>query len=330
LYAADGEPPEERGTAIAIGSGVGTPFLVGTSGWIYDHWKGLFYPPKLASRRWLTYLAERLPSVEVNGTFYSLTRPSACERWREAVPPEFVFALKGSRYITHMLKLANFRAPLANFFASGVLRLGRMLGPVLWQLPPQLPFRADRADAFFAALPRTVGEAEKWARRHDSRTTGRAALKAPDGKDTPLLHAVEIRHESWLSDEALRLLERRSIALVAADTASRHPLSFARTSRELAYVRLHGARRLYEGRYTEDELQEWARRCREWASEGARVVVYFDNDRGAAAPLDAVRMWEILSGRAASADLVLEPDEALPPRETPGHFGAGSLRRRSK
>ena len=317
------------GTAIALSTFVATPFLVGTSGWIYDHWKGAFYPPKLASRRCLTYLAERLPSVEVNGTFYSLTRPSACERWRESVPPDFVFALKGSRYITHMLKLGNFRAPLANFFASGVLRLGRMLGPVLWQLPPQLPFRPDRADAFFAALPRTVRDAEKWARRHDSRTTGRAALTAPDGKDTRLMHAVEIRHGSWLSDEALRLLERRSIALVAADTASRHPLSLVRTSREMAYVRLHGARRLYEGRYTEDELQEWARRCRAWASEGARVAVYFDNDRGAAAPLDAVRMWEILSGRAASAELVREAEAPLPPRETPGHFGAGTLRRRS-
>ena len=314
------------GIAIARSGAVAAPILVGTSGWIYPHWKGLFYPPKLPSKRWLSYLAGRLPSVEVNGTFYSLTRPAACQAWRESVPPGFVFALKGSRYVTHMLKLANFRAPLANFFASGVLRLGATLGPVLWQLPPQLPFRPDRADAFFAALPRTVAEAERWARRHDSRTTGRAALTAPDGRDTPLLHAVEIRHESWLSDEALRLLERRSIALVAADTASRHPLSFVRTSKELAYVRLHGARRLYEGRYTEDELQEWARRCRAWAGEGALVAVYFDNDRDAAAPKDAIRLWEILSGRDASADRVLEPEAPLPPREVPAHFGAGNLR----
>jgi uncharacterized protein YecE (DUF72 family) len=241
-----------------------------------------------------------------------------------------LFALKGSRYITHMLKLAKFRAPLANFFASGVLRLGRTLGPVLWQLPPQLPFRAERADAFFSALPRTVGEAERWARRHDARTTGRAALTAPDGRDTPLLHAVEIRHESWLSDEALRLLERRGIALVAAATASRHPLSLVRTSREHAYVRLPGARRLYEGRYTEDELQEWARRCRAWAREGATVAVYFDNDRDAAAPRDAVRLWEILNGREASTEPVLQPDAPLAPREAPSHFGAGTLRRKAR
>ena len=302
--------------------------LVGTSGWIYPHWRGLFYPPRLAQRGWLTYVAERLPSVEVNGTFYSLTRPAACEAWRRAVPEGFVFALKGSRYITHMLKLRNFRPPLANFFASGILRLGKTLGPILWQLPPQLPFRADRAEDFFSALPRSVREAERWARRHDERTTGRAALTAPDGRDTPLLYAVEIRHESWLSDEAVRLLERRSIALVAADTAGRHPRSLLRTSRELAYVRLHGARRLYEGRYTEAELRGWARRCRAWARDGATVAVYFDNDRAAAAPKDATRLWEILNRRRGTADPVLEPEAPLPPREAPAHFGAGPLRPR--
>ena len=304
------------------------PFLVGTSGWIYPHWRERFYPKGLAEKKWLSYLAERLPSVEVNGTFYSLTRPAACDAWRAAVPDGFMFALKGSRYITHMLKLRNFRAPLANFFASGILRLGKTIGPILWQLPPQLPFRADRADAFFGALPRSVREAERWARRHDERTTGRAALTAPDGRDTPLLHAVEVRHESWLSDEAVRLLERRAIALVAADTAGRHPHSLLRTSRELAYVRLHGARRLYEGRYTESELREWARHCETWAREGATVAVYFDNDRDAAAPKDAIRLREILDGRQPSAEPVLEPEAPRPPRETPAHFGAGTLRAR--
>ena len=304
------------------------PIRVGTSGWNYGHWRGLFYPRGLPASRWLAYVAERLPTVEVNGTFYSLTRPAACDAWRAAVPDGFVFALKGSRYITHMLKLRNFRAPLANFFASGILRLGKTLGPILWQLPPQLPFRADRADAFFSALPRSVREAERWARRHDERTTGRAALTAPDGRDTPLLHAVEVRHESWLSDEAVRLLERRSIALVAADTAGRHPHSLLRTSRALAYVRLHGARRLYEGRYTETELRRWARQCRAWAREGATVVVYFDNDRDAAAPKDAIRLREILDRRRPAGDPVLEPEAPLPPRETPAHFGAGTLRPR--
>ena len=151
------------------------PIRVGTSGWIYEHWRERFYPRGLPTKRWLSYLAERLPAVEVNGTFYSLTRPSACEAWRAAVPDGFVFALKGSRYITHMLKLRNFRAPLANFFASGILRLGAHIGPILWQLPPQLPFDRARADEFFSALPEDVRAAERRARNHPTDRPSRGA-----------------------------------------------------------------------------------------------------------------------------------------------------------
>ena len=295
------------------------PIRVGTSGWIYDHWKERFYPRGLSSRRWLAYLAERLPTVEVNGTFYSLTRPSACDAWRAAVPEGFLFALKGSRYITHMLKLRNFRAPLANFFASGILRLGAHIGPILWQLPPQLPFDGAKAEAFFSALPDDVRSAERWARRHDERTTGRAALTAPDGRDRPLRYAVEIRHESWLSDEALSLLSRFDVALVAADTAGKHPLSLQRTSRHLAYVRLHGARRLYEGAYTADELRTWAEHCRRWGRSGAEVFVYFDNDRDAQAAHDAIALQALLAGDESRA---IREAPALPrPRKPPSHFG---------
>jgi uncharacterized protein YecE (DUF72 family) len=296
---------------------------VGTSGWIYPHWKGRFYPKGLPERRWLAYLAGRLPTVEVNGTFYSLTRPSACEAWRSATPPGFLFALKGSRYVTHMLKLRNFRAPLANFFASGILRLGERIGPILWQLPPQLPFDAARADAFFAALPEDVRGAERWARRHDERTTGRAALTAPDGRDRRLRYAVEVRHASWLSDEALALLERRNIALAAADAAGKHPFSLARTSPDLAYVRLHGARRLYEGAYTPSELREWAARCRAWAREGAEVYVYFDNDRDAQAARDALALEALVSGGdfpAAAAPTGPAEERPPRPRKPPSHF----------
>ena len=148
--------------------------LVGTSGWQYPRWRGDFYPRGLPRKNELGYLAARLPTVEVNGTFYSLTRPAACSAWREEVPEGFVFALKGSRYISHMLKLRRFEAALANFFASGILRLGPALGPILWQLPPQLPFEAERARTFFEALPRDVSGAERWAR-----ATTRAPPAAP-------------------------------------------------------------------------------------------------------------------------------------------------------
>ena len=234
-------------------------------------------------------MAERLPTVEVNGTFYSLTRPTACAAWRAAVPDDFIFAIKGSRFITHMLKLRKFEAPLANFFASGLLRLGRTLGPILWQLPPQLPFDADRARAFFEAVPRHLREAERWARRHDARTTGRASLKAADGAASPIRHAVEIRHASWLTDEAIETLRALDVALVAADTAGKYPLSYARTA-GFAYVRLHGSATLYASRYTDAEIAAWARRIAGWTSAGSDVYVYFDNDAEGHAPHDAVRL----------------------------------------
>jgi uncharacterized protein YecE (DUF72 family) len=295
---------------------------IGTSGWIYPHWRGRFYPKGLPERHWLSFLSERLPTVEINGTFYSLTRPLACEAWRTAVPEDFVFAVKGSRYITHMLKLRNFAAPLANFFASGVLRLGKTLGPILWQLPPQLPFDRARAEPFLAALPDDVRGAERWARRHDERTTGRAALTAPDGRDRALRHALEVRHESWLSEEALETLSKHEVALVAADTAGKHPFSLRRTSRPLAYVRLHGARRLYEGAYTGTELDEWAARCRAWAADGAAVFVYFDNDRDAQAARDAIALQERIDGGriAARAETAADGDRRRS-RRPPPHFG---------
>jgi uncharacterized protein YecE (DUF72 family) len=204
------------------------------------------------------------------------------------VPEDFVFAIKGSRYITHMLKLGRFEPALANFFASGILRLGATLGPILWQLPPQLPFHEARARTFFAALPRDVAAAERWARRHDARTTGRAALTAPDGRERALRYAVEVRHPSWLTEPALALLREFDLALVAADTAGRHPFSLARTA-SFAYVRLHGATALYASRYSDAELASWAAQARDWA-RAHDVFIYFDNDAQGHAPHDAVRL----------------------------------------
>jgi uncharacterized protein YecE (DUF72 family) len=266
---------------------------VGTSGWRYPHWRGDFYPRGLPQRLELSYLSERLPTAEINGTFYSLTRPETCSAWRAAVPEGFVFAVKGSRFITHMLKLGSFEVPLANFFSSGLLRLGALLGPVLWQLPPQLPWDEKRARPFFEALPRDVMEAERWARRHDRRTTGRAALRAPDGRAAPIRHAVEVRHPSWLTAEALALFRELDVALVAADSAGRHPQSFERTA-GFAYVRLHGSRALYASRYTDTELARWADRIGAWLRAEDDVYVYFDNDAEGHAPRDALRLQALL------------------------------------
>jgi uncharacterized protein YecE (DUF72 family) len=268
---------------------------IGTSGWIYPHWRGPFYPSGLVQRRELTYLSERLPTVEVNGTFYSLTRPSACEAWRAAVGPDFVFALKGSRYITHMLKLSRFDKPLANFFASGILELGRQMGPILWQLPPNLGFQRERARAFFEAVPRDIASAERWARRHDQRTTGRSTLRAPDGRQALVRHAVEPRHPSWFTEAALDELRALDVALVAADTAGKHPFALARTA-GFAYFRLHGATQLYASRYEDADLGTWAARVRQLRDEGTDVYVYFDNDARAHAPWDAMRLQAAVTG----------------------------------
>jgi uncharacterized protein YecE (DUF72 family) len=280
---------------------------IGTSGWSYPHWRRNFYPPGLPQRRELSFLAERLPTVEINGTFYSLTRPSACVAWRQAVGPEFVFAIKGSRYISHMLKLRGFETPLANFMSSGILRLGRQLGPILWQLPPNLGFHLDRAQAFFEAVPRDVRAAERWARRHDRRTTGRAALRAPDGRDAPLRHVVEPRHPSWFEDRALAALESLDVALVVADTAGRHPFRLARTA-GFSYFRLHGSTQLYASRYDDREIDTWAGRVRELRDAGHDVYVYFDNDAQAHAARDALRLQAAVNGTALEAD---EPRQRL-------------------
>ncbi len=212
------------------------------------------------------------------------------------MPDDFVFAIKGSRFITHMLKLRRFEKPLANFFASGLLRLGATLGPILWQVPPQLPYDESRVRAFFEAVPRDTAAAESWARRHDRRTSGRAALRATERRPGPIRHAIEVRHPSWLTDAALSRLRALDVALVAADTAGKHPLSFERTA-GFAYVRLHGSTSLYTSRYTDSELGAWAKRIAAWTVAGDDVYVYFDNDARGHAPHDALRLQAALAQR---------------------------------
>jgi uncharacterized protein YecE (DUF72 family) len=268
--------------------------FVGTSGWIYPHWRGRFYPRDLPESEWLSFLSTRLSSVEVNATFYRMQRLESFVRWRESVSSELVFAVKASRYVTHLRKLGGGVEPIANFFAQGLLALGAQLGPILWQLPPTLGFDAARADAFFRALPRDVRAAERLARRHDARVNGRDLLRAPDGRDAQVRHALEVRHPSWLSDEALALLEAHDIALVTADTAGRHPRSLARTA-DFVYLRLHGSRELYGSQYNDAELDEWAAWLR--SQRGDRFV-YFDNDARAYAPVDASRLLALLPSRA--------------------------------
>lgn len=275
---------------------------IGVSGWRYARWRGDFYPEGLPQRRELEYIGEHLPTAELNGSFYSLQRPESYRRWRSEVPPDFVFAVKGSRYVSHMLRLRDTEQALANFFASGVLALGPQTGPILWQLPERQLFDVEVVESFLATLPRTTSEARELASRHDERLDGRSWFDVEE--DRPLLYAIEPRSDSWDHPRARQLLQDHRVALVVADTAGRWPRFDAITGDHI-YVRLHGARMLYHSGYTTAELEEWARLITAWAegtgaSDGSPrdVYVYFDNDARGHAPHDAetlIRLVEPLS-----------------------------------
>ncbi len=277
---------------------------IGISGWRYKDWRGLFYPEKLAQRRELEFASRQFDTIELNGSFYCLQHPDSFAQWDAETPQDFIFAVKGSRYITHMLRLRGVETPLANFFAQGVLRLGGKLGPVLWQFPPNFQFNAVTMDNFFALLPKTHKEAARLARRHDKRLNGRAWLRVQ--QDARLRHAVEIRHESFVCDEFISLLRGHEVGLVVADTVE-WPLLMDVTS-DFVYCRLHGSEQLYASGYDDRALDIWARRVATWSKggevhDGRRaskqnaprqasrdVFVYFDNDVKARAPFDARRL----------------------------------------
>jgi uncharacterized protein YecE (DUF72 family) len=284
---------------------------IGTSGWRYGGWRSVFYPVGLPQRSELEYLAARVNSVEINGSFYSLQRPQSYRTWYEQTPADFVFAIKGSRFITHMKKLRDIEAPLANFFASGVLCLENKIGPILWQFPERIRLDLDLFRAFFDMLPRDTRAAARLARRHDERVSGRSFL-SPKTK-RPLRYAVEFRSQTFCCRNFIDLLRKHGIALVVADTAGRWPLCEDVTA-DFVYLRLHGDVELYASGYSDQALDDWARRIRAWAAgrepRGARkvtktrieskprdVYVYFDNDAKVHAPFDALSLRQKLEPR---------------------------------
>ncbi|MFZ0161539.1 MAG: DUF72 domain-containing protein [Kineosporiaceae bacterium] len=264
---------------------------VGISGWRYPPWRGIFYPKGLPQRSELAFAAERLSTIEINGSFYALQRPEYFARWAGEVRPDFAFAVKGPRFITHMKRLAGVETALANFFASGVLALGPKLGPVLWQLPPTLRFDPGLLTAFLDALPRTTTAAATLATRHDERLEGRALTVAD--ADRPVRYALEVRHADYAVPRLVELLRARGVALVVADTAGRWPLLDDVTA-DFVYVRLHGDSKLYVSGYSDLALDAWARRVRAWTRAGLDVWVYFDNDAKVRAPFDAMGLAERL------------------------------------
>ena len=275
---------------------------VGISGWRYTPWRGQFYPTDLPQRLELWYASRVLRTIEINGSFYSLQRPEYYAQWYEETPEDFVFAVKGPRFITHMKRLRDIEAPLANFFASGVFNLREKFGPILWQFPPQFRYSEDKFAAFFRLLPHDTKSALSLARRRDYRLKGRSRLAID--QDRPLRHAVEIRHESFLVPQFIDQLRKYNIALVVAETAKKWPLTLDVTA-DFVYMRLHGDKELYKSGYSDRALNRWAARIRAWSS-GAEpeepgiatekvaptrerdVFCYFDNtDVKLRAPIDA-------------------------------------------
>ncbi len=261
--------------------------FIGISGYDYKGWRGRFYPEKLPARQWLHYASRVFTSIELNGTFYSLKSPDNFRRWADATPDDFLLALKGSRFITHNLKLRNVERALGNFFASGVLALGRKTGPFLWQLPATYRYDAERLDSFIRQLPRDSTAAEGVARAHDARLRRGALVTAAD--HVPYRHAFEVRHPSYFTGEFFDLLRAHDCAFVIADTAGRYPYAEEVTT-DFVYVRLHGSQELYVSGYTDPELDEWAARTARWRGHGRDVYVYFDNDAKVHAPFDARRL----------------------------------------
>lgn len=275
--------------------------LIGISGWRYAPWRGVFYPPDLVQRRELEYASRALPTIELNGSFYSLQRPELFAQWHAQTPAGFVFAVKGGRYITHVLRLRDARGALANFFASGVLRLGEKLGPCLWQLPPTLRYDAGLIEDFLAQLPRGTGAAVTLAAEHADWMRGRTWLDTD--AERPLRHAMEVRHDSFRDPGFIDQLRRHAVALVVADSPSKWPYMEDVTA-DFTHLRLHGEKELYASGYTDEALDRWAARIDAWRAgrepadaqrvdgaaprrEARDVYCYFDNDAKVHAPFDA-------------------------------------------
>jgi uncharacterized protein YecE (DUF72 family) len=285
-----------------------TETRVGISGWRYAPWRGKFYPPKLPQRSELSFAAECVNSIEINGSFYSLQRPAAYKQWYDATPKDFLFSVKGSRFITHMKRLQNLEEAQANFWASGVLRLEEKLGPILWQLPPTLKFDKDILSRFFDGVPRTTADAARIGLRHGAFMKDRSWLEVE--KSRRIRHAMEVRHESFRTADFVNLLREYNIALVIADTAGKWPYMEDMTT-DFVYARLHGDVELYASGYSDEALGRWASRFRKWRDgkeprdarrhapsaaplKGRDIYVYFDNDAKVHAPFNAMDLAQLL------------------------------------
>jgi uncharacterized protein YecE (DUF72 family) len=223
-------------------------YYIGTSGWHYEHWRGLFYPEKLAKARWLEFYAGHFTTVELNNTFYRLPSENAFDSWRDSTPADFTFAVKVSRFITHIKRLKAVGEPVERFIARAGI-LGNKLGPLLYQLPPNMHRNDDRLESFLSTLPPAVR------------------------------HVIEFRHESWLDEKVFDILRRYNVGFCIFDMPDVTCPIVA--TADFAYIRFHGSTGLYYSCYSDGELMSWAKRLKDLAHNLKAVYVYFNNDAGA-------------------------------------------------
>ncbi len=235
---------------------------IGTSGFHYKHWRGPFYPEKLPASKWLDYYTQHFDTVELNNTFYRLPPETGLVNWRDSTPKQFCFAVKGSRFITHMKKLKD-PGPSVERFFERVDLLGRKLGPVVFQLPPFWEVDAERLEAFLAVLP---------PRRR---------------------YAFELRNPTWHTPEIQRILRRHNAAYCIFEIAGFH--SPIEITANFTYIRLHGPGGAYQGSYPDATLEQWAGRIREWQKTLRAVYIYFDNDQAGFAAHTALTLKRLVS-----------------------------------
>jgi uncharacterized protein YecE (DUF72 family) len=234
---------------------------IGTSGWVYNHWRRIFYPPDLPPGGWFAFYARHFDTVEINNSFYRLPSEATFDSWREQAPPGFLYAVKASRYLTHMKKLIDPAGPLRLFFERAH-RLDETLGPVLFQLPPRWRVNLPRFQTFLAELPKDY------------------------------THVVEFRDASWLVEEVFQLMERYQVGHCIHDMA---PLEVPlRITSQVAYIRFHGDRS-HSGDYPLEALQSWAKRIGDWHRRGLVVYVYFNNDVGGYALKNAQTLKDLVA-----------------------------------
>ncbi|HEX3102049.1 MAG TPA: DUF72 domain-containing protein, partial [Pyrinomonadaceae bacterium] len=276
---------------------------IGISGWSYPEWRGGFYPKGLVQKNELRYAGECFNSIEINGTFYSLQTPKSFQKWASEVPDDLVFAVKGSKFITHQKRLKDVRIPVANFFASGLLALGGNLGPIVWQFSPWFRYDRDLLEAFLKLLPRTTSAAAELANENTIKAEENVWTEVIE--DTQIRYAFEPRHESFFTPDFVALMAEYNAAIVFADTADKFAEAEDVTS-DFLYFRLHGNDDLYASNYSDAELDTLAKRISIWKSGGEPedakkivkkrasakiqrdVYVYFDNSMKGHAPHDAM------------------------------------------